>query len=234
MNNLFYAPDISVPVYRMPEEESKHLIKVLRKQNGDEVFLTDGKGWFYTCRIINDHPKRCELEIITKKEGSDRRPFYLQMAVAPTKNINRYEWFLEKATEIGIDKIIPFTGFHSERKEVKNDRLNRVITAAVKQSLKSVHPRLTPMMKFHEVIDMPFDGDKFIAYIDERVTLELSKVYKPKRNAFILIGPEGDFSREEVNAAEEKGFVPVKLGPSRLRTETAAVVACHTVSLLNY
>lgn len=233
MNNLFYAPDIIEPYYQLSEEESKHLIRVLRKGVGDKVFFTDGKGYFYTCRIIDNNPKHCKVEIIDKKEGDDHRSFKLWMGVAPTKNISRYEWFLEKATEIGIDTILPFTSFHSERKAIKADRLDRVITAAVKQSLKSYHPELKPLTTFKEMINLDFDGSKYIAYIDDEVTLELSKAYTAGDNAFVLIGPEGDFSSEEVAMAKEKGFVPVKLGPSRLRTETAAVAACHTIHVVN-
>ncbi len=232
--NLFYAPDIAAPYYQLSEEESKHLIRVFRYKTGDEVFFTDGKGYIYTCTIIDDSPKHCKVEVLLKAAGSDKRPFMLQMGVAPTKNISRFEWYLEKATEIGIDTIIPFVSFHSERKEIKTDRLNRVITAAVKQSLKSYHPQLHGMMKFKEMIALPFDGQKFIAYIDKEVTLELSKAYQPGSNAFVLIGPEGDFSPEEVKMAKQHGFIPVRLGPSRLRTETAAVAACHTINLFNY
>ncbi|RLD87923.1 MAG: 16S rRNA (uracil(1498)-N(3))-methyltransferase [Bacteroidetes bacterium] len=232
--NLFYAPDISQPYYQLSEEESKHLIRVFRYRVGDEVFFTDGNGTIYTCTIIDASPKHCKVEVLDKREGGDKRPFKLQMGVAPTKNISRFEWYLEKATEIGIDSIIPFVSFHSERKDIKTDRLNRVITAAVKQSLKSFHPCLHDLMKFREMIELPFDGQKFIAFIDAEVTLELSKAYLPGSNAFILIGPEGDFSLEEVKVAQQHGFVSVKLGPSRLRTETAAVAACHTINLLNY
>jgi len=232
--NLFYAPDIIEPYYQLTQEESKHLIRVLRHKAGDEVHFTDGKGYFYTCRIVDDSPKHCKVEVVAKQEGSDHRTYKLWMGVAPTKNISRFEWFLEKATEIGIDTIIPFVSFHSERKDIKPDRLNRVITAAVKQSLKSFHPKLEKLMSFKEMINLPFEGEKYIAFIDEKVTLELSKAYTPGTSAFVLIGPEGDFSPEEVEMAKEKGFIPVKLGPSRLRTETAAVTACHTINLLNY
>ncbi len=232
--NLFYAPDITQPFYQLSQEESKHLIRVFRYGTGDEVFFTDGRGFIYTCKIIDDNPKHCKVEVLLKAEGNDKRPFIVQMGVAPTKNISRFEWYLEKATEIGIDTIIPFVGFHSERKDIKPDRLNRIITAAVKQSLKSFHPKLEKMMKFKDMIDLPFSGQKFIAFIDDEVTLELSKAYEHGSNAFVLIGPEGDFSRREVEMAKQKGFLPVKLGPSRLRTETAGIAACHTINLLNF
>ena len=232
--NLFYAPDIIPPVFQLNAEESKHIIKVLRMKRGDDIHFTDGKGHLFYCKIIQDNPKGCQVEIIKTENGNDRRNFYLHMAVAPTKNINRFEWFLEKATEIGVDRITPFISEHSERKTVKTERLNRVITAAMKQSLKTFHPVLDETVRFEELIRQPFEGEKFIAYIDSAVTLELSKAYHRSSHALILIGPEGDFSREEVEAAKSFGFVPVKLGPSRLRTETAAVAACHTINLLNY
>ncbi len=233
MDNLFFAPDIGEKYYQLPEDESKHLIRVLRRKVGDSVYFTDGKGYFYNCRIIDDHPKHSKVEILSKTEGNDQRDFHLTIAVAPTKNINRFEWFLEKATEIGIDTIIPFVSFHSERKDIKPDRLERVITAAMKQSLKSHKPHLHPLIPFKELIKMPFKGQKFIAYIDEGVTDLLSKAYQPGNDAVILIGPEGDFSKEEVAEAKERGFIPVSLGKSRLRTETAAIAACHTIQLLN-
>jgi 16S rRNA (uracil1498-N3)-methyltransferase len=232
--NLFYTPHITSPFFQLGAEESKHIVRVLRMKAGDAIFFTDGNGFLYRCRIAEALPKGLVVEVLEKEEGSDRRPFFLYMAVAPTKNINRFEWFLEKATEIGIDRITPMISRHSERKTIKPDRLNRVITAAMKQSLKTFHPVLDEATPFREVIRQPFDGMKFIAYIHPEVTLELSKAYQPGRDAFVLIGPEGDFSPAEVAEAVENGFVPVRLGPARLRTETAAVVACHTVNLLNY
>jgi 16S rRNA (uracil1498-N3)-methyltransferase len=232
--NLFYAPDINPPVFQLNAEESKHIIKVLRMKRGDDIHFTDGKGHLFHCKIIQDSPKSCQVEIIKTEEGSDRRNFYLHMAVAPTKNISRFEWFLEKATEIGIDRITPFISEHSERKTLKTERLNRVITAAMKQSLKTFHPVLEEAARFEELIRQPFEGEKFIAYIDTKVTLELSKAYQRNHNALVLIGPEGGFSSTEVESAKSNGFVPVKLGPFRLRTETAAVAACHTINLLNY
>jgi len=231
--NLFYAPDISGGEYTLPQEESKHLVRVFRMQAGDEVTLTDGKGYFYFCRIDEASPKACRLKIIRKTRGNDKHTWMIHMAVAPTKNISRYEWFLEKATEIGISHITPLICEHSERKQVKTERLERVLVAAMKQSLKSTLPRLEQPVKFSDFINRRMEGEKYIAYIDPEVTVELSKVYTKGRPALILIGPEGDFSPEEVALAMQKGFRPVRLGPSRLRTETAAVVACHTVNLMN-
>ncbi len=232
--NLFYAPDITPPVFQLSAEESKHIVKVLRMKAGDDILFTNGQGMLYRCRIAEANPKGCFVEVQKTESGTDRRDFYLQMAVAPTKNISRFEWFLEKATEIGIDRITPFISEHSERKAVKTERLNRVITAAMKQSLKTFHPVLDEAVSFQKVIQQPFEGQKFIAYIDKAVTLELSKACHRGSNVLVLIGPEGGFGSGEVEAAKISGFVPIKLGPSRLRTETAAVAACHTVNLLNY
>ena len=231
--NLFYSPNIVEPVTVLSTEESKHIIRVLRKKKGDIVFFTNGKGHNFKCIITDDNSKKCEIEIIEKTNGNDHRDFYLHIAIAPTKNITRFEWFLEKATEIGIDEITPIICFHSERKEIKIERLNKVITSAMKQSLKSFHPVLNNKTKLSELISRASNKHKFIAYIHDDVTLELSKVYKPKQDALILIGPEGDFSPEEVELAINHGFVPVSLGSSRLRTETAGIIACHTVGLIN-
>ena len=230
--NLFYAPNIIEPDFTLSEEESKHIIRVLRKSVGDIVYFTDGKGHIYKTTIISANPKSCTVSILKKKNGEDKRKFELHIALAPTKNITRTEWFLEKATEIGIDQITPIICSHSERKDIKQVRLNKVITSAMKQSLKSFHPNLNDKTLFKDFIKIPFNGDKFIAYIDDDVTLELSKAYSGN-NALILIGPEGDFSPEEVKLAVDKGFIPVRLGKSRLRTETAGIVACHTINLLN-
>jgi 16S rRNA (uracil1498-N3)-methyltransferase len=233
-HRLFYFEDITEPTFTLNAEESGHIVRVLRMKEGDVVDFTDGKGNLFHCRLLDENHKACQFEVMQKTIGKDHREFEIHMAVAPTKNINRYEWFLEKATEIGVDRILPFTSKHSERKVIKKDRLNRVITAAVKQSLKTFHPVLDELTTFQKLIDIPFDGDKFIAYIDENVTLELSQAYHPNKNALILIGPEGGFSPEEAAQAKASGFEPVRLGPSRLRTETAAVAACHTIHILNY
>lgn len=230
--NLFYAPYLSESDTTLSEQESKHIVRVLRKTEGDIVYFTDGKGYIYKTTIISANPKNCTVSTLEKKKGEDKRNFELHIALAPTKNITRTEWFLEKTTEIGIDIITPIICSHSERKDIKNERLNKVITSAMKQSLKSFHPILNNKALFKDFIKVPFNGDKFIAYINDDVTLELSEAYNGK-NALILIGPEGDFSSEEVNMAIDNGFIPVSLGKSRLRTETAGIVACHTINLLN-
>ncbi|MCD4731589.1 MAG: 16S rRNA (uracil(1498)-N(3))-methyltransferase [Bacteroidales bacterium] len=231
--HLFYIPDISSEIQLLPPEESAHCIKVLRLQKGDTVYLTDGIGGLYQTTIIDDHAKRCILQIIESKKEEEKKEFKIHLAVAPTKNINRFEWFLEKATEIGMDKITPLLCAHSERKIIKPERLNKVITAAMKQSLKAYHPKLNEMISFKKFIQTAAADQKFIAYCSETYTDHLKDKSTKGKNVIVLIGPEGDFSPAEVKVAIENGYHPVNLGPSRLRTETAAVVACHTVNLVN-
>ncbi|MBE9491864.1 MAG: RNA methyltransferase, partial [Bacteroidetes bacterium] len=155
------------------------------------------------------------------------------LAIAPTKNINRFEWFLEKATEIGIDEISPIICDHSERKTLKTDRLNKILITAIKQSIKVYLPKLNSPLTFNEFIQKPCSSFKFIACIDEEHQLNLKKAYQKGKDVVIIIGPEGDFSREEIKLAKELKYLPISLGKSRLRTETAAIVACHTIQLLN-
>ena len=231
--NLFYAPDINDDLYTLDNNESNHIVRVLRKAVGDDIRFTDGRGSFYDCRLITADPRACEVEIIKKYSGEDKRDFNIHLAVAPTKNISRFEWFLEKATEIGVNRITPFISHHSERKIIKTERLRKVLISAMKQSIKSQLPQLDEVMKFDDLINLPTNAEKYIAYVDGSLTTELSKEYSPGKDVFILIGPEGDFDPEEVRQAMGNGFMPVKLGHSRLRTETAAVVACHTINLLN-
>lgn len=218
----------------MPEEESNHAVKVLRLTEGDEVVLIDGKGMFHKALIARAHHKRCGVEITESYPEANHWPFKIHVAVAPTKNIDRIEWFAEKATEIGIDAITMLKCRYSERKEVKTERLNKILVSAMKQSLKASLPELQGMTDFKKFVEQPFDGQKFIAhcYKDSERTL-LKQLYQPGSNMLILIGPEGDFSEEEVQLALANGFRPVSLGNSRLRTETAALVACHTVHVIN-
>ena len=231
--HLFYTPDISSHIYTLEEQESKHCIRVLRLQKGDIIHLTDGKGTMFESRIIQDNPKKCIVEVTDVKKETGKRDFNLHIAVAPTKNIARTEWFLEKATEIGIEEITPVICDHSERKIVKTDRLNKVITAAMKQSLKAYHPKLNETVRFKDFVKNSFEGEKFIAYISDKYNETLKDLYTPGSDITILIGPEGDFSEREVVQAIENGFKPISLGKSRLRTETAALVACHSIEMLN-
>jgi 16S rRNA (uracil1498-N3)-methyltransferase len=231
--HLFYTPEIQFPVHKLSEEESKHCTKVLRLNIGDRVFLADGKGTFCEAVITNSFPKACILEIVKKSQDYGKRDFKINIAIAPTKNIERFELFLEKATEIGIDEIIPLICRFSERKEIKPERSAKVIIAAMKQSQKAYLPLLRPAQLFKDFTIKPFLGDKFIAYCSKTDKNLLGKLVKQGRNVLILIGPEGDFSSEEVDMAIAEGFIPVSLGESRLRTETAGIVACHTVNLIN-
>ncbi len=228
---LFYVPNIALSV--LPEEESQHAVKVLRLQNGDKITLVDGVGGYYEARITNPHPKHCGFEIIETKPEFGKRDYKLHIAIAPTKNIERLEWFIEKATEIGIDEITPIICRFSERKIVKEERLEKIIVSAAKQSLKAYFPQLNPLCTFDELMKNHQADQKFIAHCYEQDKRLLQTEIKKSTDVLILIGPEGDFSLEEVEKAIAGGFVPVSLGDSRLRTETAGVVACHTVALIN-
>jgi 16S rRNA (uracil1498-N3)-methyltransferase len=232
---LFYTPDIDAAssIYYLNEEESKHCVRVLRLQNGDQVQLIDGKGNFYTATIADAHPKRTQLQIISVEQDFNTRNHYLHIAVAPTKNIERLEWFLEKATEIGIDEISLIICQRSERKEAKVDRLNKIITSAIKQSLKAWHPVLNEPVALSKLLSLPFDGQKFIAHCEPEDKFSLKEQIKPLDKYLILIGPEGDFTPKEIDDALKNGFKAITLGKSRLRTETAALEACFEVNFLN-
>jgi 16S rRNA (uracil1498-N3)-methyltransferase len=232
---LFYTPDIEPThlQYFLSEEESKHAIRVLRLEAGDAVQLIDGRGGFYNAVIQDAHPKRTILNITSVTPQFNKRNHYLHIAVAPTKNIERLEWFLEKATEIGIDEISLIITQRSERKEAKVDRLNKIITAAIKQSLKAYHPVLNNAVKLNQLLTQPFDGQQFIAHCEPGEKFDLRKEIKPGGNYLLLIGPEGDFAPAEIELALESGFKPITLGEARLRTETAALAACFEVNFLN-
>jgi len=231
--HLFYTPDLKDDTYRLSEEESKHCIRVLRLTEGETLFLVDGKGLYCEAVITVAHPKACILKVVEKHHNYGKKEYQLTMGVAPTKNIDRYEWFLEKATEIGIDKIIPLVSRYSERKEIKPERLEKVMVSAMKQSIKAYLPILKPLQKFNEMIKTPFSGQRFIAHCNEGTKVLLRDAVIKGKDVLILIGPEGDFSTEEVKLAINEGFIPISLGDARLRTETAALVACHTVNLIN-
>lgn len=231
--HLFYTPELLGEYYTLNEQESKHCIKVLRLKAGDHIQLSDGKGNLCKAELISNNTRRCEVRIVETLKEFGKRDYRIHLAVAPTKNINRYEWFLEKATEIGIDDITPLFCLRSERKIVRNDRLEKVITSAIKQSIKAYHPVLHKPQSFKDFIKNDLYGKKYIAYVEEGEHPSLKSLYTPGKDIVILIGPEGDFSPEEVKLAQDNGFATVNLGNSRLRTETAAVLACHTVSLLN-
>jgi 16S rRNA (uracil1498-N3)-methyltransferase len=229
---LFYAPDILTRP-ELPESESLHCIRVLRKKPGDEITITDGKGAFHKALISDAHPQRCKVNILGTQREPQLRNYRIEIAIAPTKNPDRMEWLVEKATETGVDAISLLKTVHSERKEMKTDRLRKVMIAAMKQSLKATLPELRETTGFDAFIRQAFAGQKLIAYCGPGEKPLLSRQYRKGENALILIGPEGDFHPEEIRSALEHGFQPVSLGDSRLRTETAALTACMTFHLLN-
>ncbi|MDB5025548.1 MAG: rRNA ((1498)-N(3))-methyltransferase [Mucilaginibacter sp.] len=232
---LFYTPDIDAAssTYYLNEEESKHCVRVLRLQAGDKVQLIDGRGSFYTAAVTDAHPKRTQLQIISVQNDFHKRNHRLHIAIAPTKNMERLEWFLEKATEIGIDEISLIICQRSERREAKAERLNKIITSAIKQSIKAWHPVLNAPLAFNNLISAPFAGQKFIAHCQPGERFTLKDKLKPFGKYLILIGPEGDFTPKEIDDALNNDFKAITLGESRLRTETAALEACFEVNFLN-
>ena len=233
--HLFYTPDIdpASSSYYLNEEESKHGIRVLRLTTNDQVELIDGKGNFFTAVIIDPHPKKTQLQIMSVKNEFNKRNHYLHIAVAPTKNIERLEWFLEKATEIGIDEISLITCQRSERKEAKTERLNKIITSAVKQSIKAYHPVLNETLPLNKMMATAFEGQKFIAHCEPGEKIQLKGSIELNGRYLVLIGPEGDFTPKEIDDALHNDFKAITLGDSRLRTETAALEACFELNFLN-
>ncbi len=230
---LFYIPNISGSEVILSEAESKHAIRVLRLTVNSEIQLIDGKGGFYEAVISVAHPKKCKLLITNTIAEFEKKDFKLHIAIAPTKNIDRFEWFLEKCTEIGIDEITPIISEHSERKVIKHERLEKIVVAATKQSLKAYIPKLNTLIDFKTFIESANHNNKFIAHCIEGEKPHLKYSIQKNEDILILIGPEGDFSPEEVVLAKENGFKEISLGSSRLRTETAGIVACHIVNLVN-
>ena len=225
---LFYSSIIEKTV-NITSEENKHLVKVLRKNINDQIHLIDGKGYLYTGRIIKQDKNNSEVEIIKKEKKEKNHNYYLHIAISPTKNISRFEWFLEKATEIGIDEITPILSQRSERKKINIDRCERILISSIKQSLKFHLPKLNDPISYNDFIKQKINGDKFIAHCLETKKEKLSNSIN--KICTILIGPEGDFTEEEINLAKDHGYKPLSLGSSRLRTETAGVVATHSVNL---
>ncbi|MBD0778806.1 16S rRNA (uracil(1498)-N(3))-methyltransferase [Maribacter sp. ANRC-HE7] len=231
---LFYNPklDSSVSQFVFTPEESRHIVKVLRKKESDNLLITNGKGYIFEAKIMISDTKKCKAQIIssTKKH---RKMYWFHLVVAPTKSNDRFEWFLEKATEIGVDEITPVICDRSERKIVKQERMEKVLQSAMKQSMQAYLPKLNPITTYTEFVEKEREGLLFIAHCEEDEKMELKRRVAPDKDVTILIGPEGDFSEKEINKAYEKGFLPVSLGQNRLRTETAAIVACTTVNLIN-
>lgn len=231
---LFYSPDISKnqDQFTFSKEESRHIVKVLRKRDGDILHITNGKGDVFTAVILIAAIKSCTVEI---KEVVTQNPlnYNLHLAVAPTKMNDRYEWFLEKATEIGISSITPIICDHSERKVIKEDRFEKILQSAMKQSLSAYLPKLNPAIAFKEFLKQDFNSALYIAHCEETNKKSLKKELQTNTDITILIGPEGDFSTKEIELALANNYIPVTLGETRLRTETAAIVACHSVAFVN-
>lgn len=226
-----YFPDRHGSTYTFNEEESGHCVRVLRLRAGAPVQWVDGRGGLYKAVIVEAEVKGCVLQITEAMQEVGKRNYSVHVAMAPPKSIDRFEWFLEKATEIGVDEITPLLTAHSERKQVKTERCEKIVRAAVKQCLITYCPTVHPMESFDVLVRKPFEGDKFIAYCGEETKAELVQTFHPGSRALVLIGPEGDFSPEEVKLAMQHGFVPVTLGENRLRTETAGVFVCAAAAL---
>ena len=231
---LFYNPNINEATdnFTFDKEESKHIIKVLRKKGGDNLFVTNGLGYLFKTEIVVGSDSKCTVKIISF-EIAETPKYHLHLAVAPTKMNDRYEWFLEKATELGIDTITPIICDRSERKEVKTERLNKIITSAVKQSIKAYHPLVHEAISFKQFMQQGLAGNGFIAHCMEGEKPLLAQLVKPLGHYIILIGPEGDFTPQELALAQAAGYTGISLGEARLRTETAALAACFEINLLN-
>jgi 16S rRNA (uracil1498-N3)-methyltransferase len=231
---LFFHPEVveTVQTFFFDKEESKHIVKVLRKKEGDILQVTNGNGYLFTTIIINASPSKCEVLIQSFKQEL-RAVFQLHLAVAPTKLMDRYEWFLEKSVEIGVQTITPLFCDHSERTVIKMDRIEKIVLGAMKQSNQLFLPKINQPTTFKQFISTNFEGQKMIAHCEETNKQSLKNSLIPEKNTLILVGPEGDFSPKEINLALQHHFKPVSLGTTRLRTETAAIVACHSFIFAN-
>lgn len=229
--NLFYQPRISEGINYLDAEESRHAVRVLRMSEGDQIALTDGKCFFYSARITNADAKKCQFEILDKKK-TPKRNFHVHIAIAPTKNADRIEWFVEKATEIGIDEISFILCKSSERKVINIDRVEKIAVSAMKQSQQALLPKLNEIVPFKKIVEAKAD-QKFIGFVDSTNPTHLKTLAEPGKKHLVLIGPEGDFSKEELELAIKNGFEKVSLGANRLRTETAGLVAVQILALVN-
>ena len=232
---LFYNPNITKDTkqFTFDKTESRHIVRVLRKKTGDQLFITNGNGLLFNSEISIANDKKCLVNITTVEKKPKPRNYYLHIAIAPTKSMDRFEWFLEKATEIGIDEITPLLCDRSERKVLKSERLEKIIESAMKQSLKFHLPKLNPLIKFSDFVNQDFESNLYIAHCEKTDKPTLKSVLSPNQKITVLIGPEGDFSNSEIEKAVHQNFTPITLGESRLRTETAGVVTTQMVSFIN-
>lgn len=228
---LFYQSDIEkTPI--LSEEDSRHCIKVLRKNIKDKIHVVDGVGGLFECEITKAHEKKCEVRILSVQREFEKRNLYLHIAIAPTKNADRIEYFIEKCVEIGVDEITLIQTKHSERKNQKTERLEKIAISAMKQSLKAYLPKVNELIDFEKFIKSVDTEAKFVAHLTDDAK-PLKDVVVDKSNVLLMIGPEGDFAKDEILLAQKTGFQVVTLGNSRLRTETAGVVACTIVNSFN-
>lgn len=228
----FYLPEIKHGTNELSPEESKHAVKVLRLSSGDEIQLMDGEGGIYTAIIDEANHKRCSFHVVNTSQQIKNKHF-IHIAIAPTKNIDRIEWFVEKCVEIGIDEISFISCQNSERKQIKIDRIEKKAVSAMKQSLNAFKPQLNDLEPFSSFVDRTKQKEKYIAYVDFENPDMLYNIASKSSEYCVLIGPEGDFSSKEVEYAINKGFKKISLGNTRLRTETAGIAACHLLNILN-
>lgn len=231
---LFYNSelDASTKTFNFSKDESRHIVKVLRKSTSDHLMITNGKGWMFEAEVVIPNHNKCVVHIL-KSTFKAPRPYKIHLAVAPTKMNDRYEWFIEKATEIGVDTITPIICQNSERKIIKTERFEKILQSAMKQSLQSYLPTLAAPVRFADFIKTSQEGTTFIAHCEEGTKLKFKDQIKAGESITVLIGPEGDFSPQEIEMALKQQYIPVSLGASRLRTETAGIVASHTIQLCN-
>ncbi len=229
---LFYQPHVGSGADYLDPEESRHCVKVLRLKQGDPIHVIDGSGWLYSGNLTRVDARKCFFNVV-EKHFEQPKDYHIHIAIAPTKNLDRLEWFVEKSVEIGIDRISPILCRQSERRTLKTDRLKRKAVSAMKQSLKFRMPEISELLPFEHILNDTGNVEKFIAHVDNLPRRHLINTAKSSGQYLVLIGPEGDFSREEIETATSQGFEPVSLGESRLRTETAGIAACHVLNLIN-
>jgi 16S rRNA (uracil1498-N3)-methyltransferase len=231
---VFYAPDITGEYYTLDERESKHTVRVLRMVEGSEIKLIDGKGNLYEGVISEPDQRACKIRILNIVKSFEKRDYRLHIGISPLKNPERFEWFVEKSVEIGVDEITPLICHYTEKQGLKPERLSNIIISAMKQSFKASSTKLNPACVFNDFIISSNPATKMIAHCNNGYDRKsIGEVYQKGGDAVILIGPEGDFSVEEIIKAVNKGFIPISLGKSRLRTETAGVAACHSIYFIN-
>ncbi len=232
--HVFYAPDVSGDIHILNEKESKHIIRVLRMKKGASVRLIDGKGNLYEGIIADPDQRKCSIQILSVIKDFEKRNYRLHIAISPLKNPERFEWFIEKSVEIGIDEITPLICRNTEKPGIKPERIRNIVISAMKQSLKTQDTILNPPCIFSDFLNRNTNGIIMLAHCNSKIERKsISEIYIKGEPAVILIGPEGDFSEEETDMALIKGIIPVHLGNSRLRTETAGVAACHSIYFIN-